>query len=128
MLKIGLRSVSYNKSPLQEIHSLVFANFRRARHRPARVNFGVKRVTQLLSYNIYRTESILLSQNPYTVRFALSADGREYVLFVSNDFTQQQTKYRFTSEVANDFKHHHSEKLADEVFKIIEDDVKNHRI
>jgi hypothetical protein len=85
-------------------------------------------MTQLIIYNTYRTENISLSQNPYTVRFALSADGQEHVLFVSNDFTNQQAKYHFTSEVANDYQHYHNEKLADEVLKIIKDDIKNNRI
>jgi len=85
-------------------------------------------MTQILSYNIYRTENIIVLGKPYTVRFTSTPDGQDHALMVSNDATNQQGKYHFSAEVANDYKQQHDEDLANEVLNIIKDDLENNRI
>ena len=85
-------------------------------------------MTQVLSYNIYRTENITVSGKPYTIRFTSTPDGQDHALMVSNNETNQQGKYHFSSEVASDYKHLHDKELTDEVLNIIKDDLANNRI
>lgn len=82
-------------------------------------------MTQVISLDIYRTENIRVVGKSYTIRFAVTRDGQEHALMVSNDTTNQQNKYHFSSEVAADFKHYHNEELLTEILKIIQDDIEN---
>ena len=72
-------------------------------------------MAQLISLNIYRTENITFSGTQYTIRFASSKDDEKHALMVSNNSTNQQTKYHFSSEVASDFEHYHNEKLKSRI-------------
>lgn len=85
-------------------------------------------MAQVISFNIYRTENVRFSGTPYTIRFASSNDGQEHALMVSNNDTNQQAKYHFSSEVASDFEHYHNEKLESEILKIIKDDIENGQV
>jgi hypothetical protein len=72
-----------------------------------------------IAYDFYRTENIVIKEVPYTIRFAISKDKSEYVLFVSNNQNNEQKKYSFSEETADDYKHYHGENLSNEVFKLI---------
>ena len=83
---------------------------------------------QMISYNNYRTENIIVLGKPYTIRFASTADGQDHALMVSNDVTNQQGKYHFSSEIADDYKLLHDKELIVVVLSIIKDDLENNRL
>ena len=85
-------------------------------------------MTQIISYNVYRTENITVLGKPYTVRFTSKPDNQDHVLMVSNNETNQQGKYHFSAEDANDYKQQHNEELANVVLDIIKGDIENNRI
>ena len=85
-------------------------------------------MTQMISYNTYRTENITVSGKQYTVRFTSTADNKDHALMVSNNETNQQGKYHFSAEVANDYKQQHGEELSNTVLDIINGDIKSNRI
>lgn len=80
-------------------------------------------MTQLIGFDIYRTETIEINGTSYTVRFAVSKDGQEHKLFVSNESNSKQASYEFTQEVSSDFKHYQGQELQDQVFSIIKSDI-----
>lgn len=80
-------------------------------------------MTQIISMSIYRTETLTISGDAYTVQFTSTSDGQDHALMVSNDKSNKQGKYHFSSDVANDLKHYHGKELADEVLKIIKGDI-----
>lgn len=81
-------------------------------------------MTQIIGFTIYRTENLSIDEIPHTIRFSVSKDGKEYILFVSNDQNGNQSKYNFSKETADDFQHYKGEKLEAEVKKIIAQDMK----
>lgn len=85
-------------------------------------------MTQMISYNIYRTENITVLGTPYTVRFTSTADNQDHALMVSNNETNQQGKYHFSAEVANDYQQQHNEELSNAVLDIIKGDIENNLI
>lgn len=80
-------------------------------------------MTQIIGFTIYRTENLSIDGVPYTIRFSVSKDGKEYILFVSNDQNGKQSKYNFSKETADDFQHYKGGKLETEVKKIIAEDM-----
>jgi len=60
-------------------------------------------MTQLIEMEIYRTKSININNNQYTIRFAVNKDESEYTMFVSNETDQKQSKYSFQKETADNF-------------------------
>ena len=85
-------------------------------------------MTQLIGFDIYRTETMLIGETTYVVRFTVSKDGQEYILLVSNESDGKQAKYNFSKEVANDYKHYEGKELEAEVEKIIEQDIRAGKI
>ena len=82
-------------------------------------------MVSLQGFQIYRTENITINNTSYTVRFSLSNDGNEFVLFVSNNSNGKQSKYHFANDAADDWKYYNGKTLEDEVLKLIECDIKN---
>lgn len=80
-------------------------------------------MTQLIGFSIYRTENLSIDGIPYTIRFSVSKDGEEYIIFVSNDQNGKQSKFNFSKETADDFQHYKGEELETEVKKIITQDM-----
>ena len=80
-------------------------------------------MTQMIGFDIYRTETIVINNITYTVRFTISKDGQENKLLVSNESNSKQASYQFTQEVANDFKHYQGQELQGHVFRMIESDI-----
>jgi len=82
-------------------------------------------MSQMIGFNIYRTERISLNGVNYTIRFTSRKDGQEYKLLVSNESNDKQASYEFTEETASDFKHYHGEELQEQVARFIEGDIKS---
>jgi len=85
-------------------------------------------MTQIISYNIYRTATVTVLGNVYRVNFTATADGLDHALMVSNELTGKQGKYHFSSDVANDFKTLEGKELTDEILEIIKSDIENNII
>jgi hypothetical protein len=85
-------------------------------------------MTELIGFDIYKTETVLINGTNYTIRVASRKDEQEYILIVSNDSSGKNQKYTIRGETAKDFKHYHGSKLKSEILQIIEIDTQNGRL
>ena len=82
-------------------------------------------MTDLISFHIYRTESIKLKDEQFTVYFSKRTDGEEYALFAVNDSKSKSWRAFYTPEVASDFKQSTGQKLEEEVYKVLQSDIES---
>lgn len=80
-------------------------------------------MSSLISFNVYRTESLTLNGESFTVSFTKRTDGEEYALFAVNDARTKSWRGFYSSEIAADFKHSTGQKLEDEVYKVLRGDL-----
>lgn len=82
-------------------------------------------MTELISFHIYRTESVKLVGENFNVYFSKRTDGEEYALFAVNESKSKRWRAFYTPEVAYDFEHATGEKLEEDVFKILKSDIES---
>ncbi len=82
-------------------------------------------MTSLISFSIYRTESVTLKGEKFTVCFSKRTDGEEYALFAVNDSGTKNWRAFYSSDVASDFAASTDGKLEDEVYKVLKSDIEH---
>ncbi len=82
-------------------------------------------MTDILSFQIYRTESIEINRERFTVYLSKRTDIEAYELFAVNDSKSKSWRASYTSEVAFDFNQATNQSLADEIYKLFRSDVEN---
>lgn len=82
-------------------------------------------MTDILSFQIYRTESIELNGERFTVYFSKRIDTEAYELFAVNDSKSKSWRAAYTREVAFDFNQATDQNLAEEIYKLFRSDVEN---
>jgi hypothetical protein len=85
-------------------------------------------MTQLLSFQIYRTENINIAGTSYTLRFSSAGDGEEHILMITNEANKKSAKYHFSPDVEHDFEFFHGEKLEKAVLEMFRSDFDDNRI
>lgn len=80
-------------------------------------------MTELIAFKIYRTETIKVGGETFTVRFTYRTDGEEYALFASNTDNTKRWKCFYSTQVADDFNELKGESLASEVLKVLKGDI-----
>lgn len=82
-------------------------------------------MTDLISFHKYRTESIELKGEHFTVYFSKRTDGDEYALFAVNDSKSKSWRAFYTPEVASDFEQATGQKLEEEVSRVLQSDIES---
>ena len=82
-------------------------------------------MTDLISFHIYRTESIELKGEHFTAYFSKRTDGEEYALFAVNHSKSKSWRAFYTSEIASDFEQATGQKLEEEVYKVLQSDIES---
>lgn len=77
-------------------------------------------MTQIIPYQIHRTETLIIDGQPYTAYFS-NAGIDHMVSLVSDDRTKTFTAH-FGADIANDFKMTTGQKLADAVLEVLKGD------
>lgn len=62
-------------------------------------------MVQLVGYHCYQTEIISVNGNEFTVRFTKNSDNTDFAMVVSNNNTGKQSKYHYSEDVAESYKH-----------------------
>lgn len=79
----------------------------------------------LIAFETYRTETLQIKGETFTVTFTKRKDGEEYAVFAVNDSGSKRWRAFYTSETADDFNTSTGQQLADEVLKVLQSDVSN---
>jgi hypothetical protein len=82
-------------------------------------------MTMILGMKIGRTETITINNINYTARLAMSKDGQEYTIFVTNDDNGKQKPYHIKKEYAEDLNSNNNDFFKGELKKTIEADIQN---
>jgi hypothetical protein len=80
-------------------------------------------MTELIAFEIYRTEALTLNGEEYTVRFAKRKDHEQYALFADNDIGTKSWRCFYSPEVAADFKRSTGKALESEVYSVLKGDI-----
>lgn len=80
-------------------------------------------MTELIAFDIYRTEALTLNADKYVVRFAKRKDREEYALFANNEAGTKSWRCFYSPEVAADFKRSTGKELETEVYSVLKDDI-----
>jgi hypothetical protein len=82
-------------------------------------------VTDLIAFDVYRTESLSISGRQLTARFLLRKDQEAYELLVSDESTGEVWKCGYTAETARDFASQTGEGLEQHVYSILKSDIED---
>lgn len=77
-------------------------------------------MSDLIAFHVYRTETLELKGNQYTVSFTKRSDQEEYALFAVSANKLKSCHAFYSREVAEDFKKSTDHALEDKVYKILE--------
>jgi hypothetical protein len=80
-------------------------------------------MTELIAFEIYRTEKLTLNADKYIVRFTRRKNGEEYALFADNETATKSWRCFYTPEVAVDFERSTGETLEAEVYSVLRGDI-----
>ena len=80
-------------------------------------------MTELIAFDIYRTEALTLNADKYVVRFGKRKDREEYALFANNEAGTKSWRCFYSPEVAADFKRSTGKELETEVYSVLKDDI-----
>jgi hypothetical protein len=80
-------------------------------------------MTQLIAFEIYRTEVLVLNGERFTVRFSKRKDAEEFALFAVNDAGTKSCNGFYSPETAADFMASTGQRLEDEVYKVLKGDI-----
>ncbi len=80
-------------------------------------------MTQLIAFEIYRTEVIFFNGNRFTVSFSKRKDAEECALFAVNDDGTKRWSCFYSAETAADFATSTGQRLEDEVYQILRGDI-----
>ncbi len=80
-------------------------------------------MTQLIAFEIYRTEVIVFNEDRFTVSFSKRKDGEEFALFAVNDDRTKRWSGFYSAETAADFAMSTGQRLEDEVYQVLRGDL-----
>lgn len=80
-------------------------------------------MTELIAFNIYRTETLTLNEEKYLVRFAKRNDDEEYALFADNESRTKRWRCFYSPEVAANFMRSTGKALETEVYLVLRDKI-----
>ena len=80
-------------------------------------------MTDLIAFEIYRTEEISVSGRQLVARFLRRKDHEAYELLLSDEITGEVWKAGYSAETARDFAKQNSEALEQHVYEILKGDV-----
>ncbi|OGB53982.1 MAG: hypothetical protein A2503_08815 [Burkholderiales bacterium RIFOXYD12_FULL_59_19] len=80
-------------------------------------------MTDVIAFDIYRTETLTLNADKYVVRFAKRKDGEEYALFAVNETGTKSWRCFYSPEVAADFKRSTGKALETGVYSVLKHDI-----
>lgn len=76
-------------------------------------------MSELIAFHVYRTETLELKGNQYTVSFTKRSDQEEYALFAVNANKLKSWHAFYSREVAEDFKKSTDHVLEYKVYEIL---------
>ena len=76
-------------------------------------------MSDLLAFNIYRTEKLNLTGELFTINFTRRNDGQEFAIHALNQSGSKNLRVSFTKETADDFSILQGDDLATEVYKVL---------
>lgn len=79
-------------------------------------------MTQLIAFEIYRTEELVLNGYEYTVFFSKRRDTQEYEIFAVNHDKTKSIRGSYSAETAKDFKSYTGNDLQEAVYNILKDE------
>lgn len=82
-------------------------------------------MTQLIAFDIYRTELIVFNGECFTVNFSKRKDAEEFALFAVNDDRTKRWKGFYSAETAADFAVSTGQRLEDEVYRVLMGDIES---
>lgn len=85
-------------------------------------------MSEIIAFEIYRTENISINGDAFTVRFAKRKDGEEYALFAVNENKTKSWRGFYSPETAADFKHSTGRQLEEEVYAVLKGDIERGHI
>lgn len=80
-------------------------------------------MTQLIPFEIYRKEVLILNGQEYTVSFSRRFDGEEHQIFAVNFEGNRSIRGSFSTEMADDFTHYTGNDLQKAVYNILKDEL-----
>jgi len=80
-------------------------------------------MTQLIAFEIYRTEVLVFNGERFTVSFSKRKDTEEFALFAVNDERTKSWRGFYSPETAADFVASTGQQLEDEVYKVLRGDI-----
>lgn len=80
-------------------------------------------MSELIAFEIYRTENITIKGESFTVRFTKRRDREEYELHAANDAGTKNWKGSYSSETATDFALSTGLQLEEGVYAILKGEI-----
>jgi hypothetical protein len=80
-------------------------------------------MSQIITFEIYRTEVLTISGEQFTVSFAKRKEEDEYALFAVNGNRTKSWRAFYSAEAAANFAVCTGQSLEDEVYKVLKGDV-----